>query len=152
MEDQARLVRIPIGVTVKMSTAVPGTSRRRLLFGLAAAPAAVATASCATAPSTTPAPSSTVIPGKVLVISYQTSSPRLDRQMANYEAFNKEFKPQGLEVEFVNPGMAVIDKVTTMHVAGTPADMWESASLWRQMEGLVAEITPFLTRDKIDEK
>src|SRR5438128_1547123 len=74
------------------------------------------------------------------------------RQIENYAEFNKEFKPKGLEVEFVNPGMEVLDKVTTMHVAGTPADMWETPNLWRQMEGLVAEITPFLTRDKVDEK
>jgi len=124
-----------------------------MLVGLAALPAGVAALACGGAPSQTSLPAAaTVIPGKVLVISYQTSSPRLDRQVANYEEFNKEFKPKGLEVEFVNPGMAVIQKVTTLHVAGTPADMWESPSLWRQMEGLVTEITPFLTRDKIDEK
>lgn len=129
-----------------------GTSRRRVLLGLASVPAGVTAVACGATPSTTPAASSTVIPGKVLVMSYQTSSPRLDRQIDLYEEFNREFKPKGLEVEFSNPGMDVIEKVSTMHVAGTPADMWEAPSLWRQMEGLVGEITPFLTRDKVDEK
>ena len=103
----------------------PGTSRRGLLAGLASVPAGALALACGAPASTSPPPSARVVPGKVLVISYQTSSPRLDRQIANYEEFNKEFKPQGLEVEFVNPGMAVIEKVTTLHVAGTPADMWE---------------------------
>src|SRR6266542_6008012 len=58
----------------------------------------------------------------------------------------------GLEVEFVNPGQAVTEKITTLHVAGTPADMWESPFLWRDQEGLLSELTPLLTRDKIDEK
>ena len=108
-------------------------------------------AACGGATTSQPA-TKTVIPGKVTVLSYQTSSPRLDRQIENYQAFNAEFKPQGLEVEFVNPGMAVIQKVTTLHVAGTPADMWEYHALWRDQEGMIAELTPFLTRDKIDEK
>ena len=128
-----------------------GPSRRRVLLGLAIAPVGVVALACGE-PSTTPPASVSVIPGKVLVISYQTSSPRLDRQIAMYEELNKEFKPKGLEVEFVNPGQAVVDKITTLHVSGTPADMWESASLWRDQEGILAELTPFMTRDKIDEK
>ncbi|CAA9302949.1 MAG: hypothetical protein AVDCRST_MAG77-5821 [uncultured Chloroflexi bacterium] len=137
-----------------MSSTVRGAvrkSRRSVLGNAAVLPAAVATA-CGANQTATPPATPAVVTGKVLVMSYQTSSPRLDRQVALYEEFNKEFKPKGLEVEFVNPGMDVIEKVSTMHVAGTPADMWEAASLWRQMEGLVGDITPFLTRDKIDEK
>jgi ABC-type glycerol-3-phosphate transport system substrate-binding protein len=129
-----------------------GSSRRRLLLGLASAPAGVFALACAGQSSSTPPPPASVIPGKVLVMSYQTSSPRVDRQIANYEEFNRDFKPKGLEVEFVNPGMPVFDKVTTLHVAGTPADMWEEGSGWRRQEGLLAELTPFMTRDKIDGK
>ena len=47
---------------------------------------------CGAEATTTPPALASVIPGKVLVISYQTSSPRVDRQIANYEEFNKEFK------------------------------------------------------------
>ena len=134
------------------AAAHPNTiARRSLVLGVAALPATVAVACGGAAGTGQPAPKS-VTPGKVVVISYQTSAPRLDRQIANYEAFNTEFKPQGLEVEFVNPGVAVIEKVTTLHVAGTPADMWEYHALWRDQEGMIAELTPFLTRDKIDEK
>ena len=55
----------------------------------------------------------------------------------------EQARSKGLEVEFVNPGMAVIQKVTTLHVAGTPADMWESPSLWRQILRRIG-ITPGL--------
>ncbi len=127
-------------------------SRRSLLLGLATAPAGALALACGGQAASPPA-SVSVIPGKVLVISYQTSAPRLDRQIANYEALNKEFKPQGLEVEFVNPGsQSVIEKITTLHVAGTPADMWESAFLWRDQEGALTELTPLMKADKIDEK
>jgi ABC-type glycerol-3-phosphate transport system substrate-binding protein len=127
-------------------------SRRSLVLGAAALPAAVAVACDGSADTGQPA-SVKVIPGKVTVISYQTSAPRLDRQIANYEAFNKEFKPQGLEVEFVNPGgQSVIEKITVLHVAGTPADMWESAFLWRDQEGALTELTPLMKADRIDEK
>jgi ABC-type glycerol-3-phosphate transport system substrate-binding protein len=87
----------------------------------------------------------------VVVLSYQTASPRLDWQVAMYDDLNKELRPKGLEVEFVNPGQAVIEKATTMHAAGTPADMWEWPRLWRELEGLIAELTPFFARDKIDQ-
>lgn len=130
-------------------------SRRRLLGqGLLLAPAALAVACGAPGSSTTvqqTAPGASV-KGKVLVMSYQTTSPRLDWQVAMYDQLNKELKPQGLEAEFVNPGQPVIEKVTTLHAAGTPADMFEWPRLWRELEGLIAEITPFFTRDKIDEK
>ena len=111
-------------------TTVPPTRRSVLgaIGGAASLP--LFAAACGGATTTQPA-TKNVIPGKVTILSYQTSSPRLDSQIANYEAFNKEFKPQGLEVEFVNPGMAVIQKVTTLHVAGTPADVWEYHALWR---------------------
>src|SRR5581483_5151089 len=46
----------------------------------------------------------------------------------------------------------LLAKLTTMHVSGTPADMWEWPRLWRELEGLIGEITPFMARDKIDEK
>jgi ABC-type glycerol-3-phosphate transport system substrate-binding protein len=138
--------------TMSASTTRGGVTRRAALLSTAVlAPAAVV--ACGGQPSAggaQPAPSK--VTGKVLVMSYQTSSPKLDMQQALYDEFNKEFKPQGLEVEFVNPGQTVIDKVTTMHVAGTPADMWEWPRLWRELEGIIAEITPFMTRDKIDEK
>jgi ABC-type glycerol-3-phosphate transport system substrate-binding protein len=134
-----------------MNIAVQRT--RRSVLGAVAGAAAVPFLAAACGGTDTSQPTTkTIIPGKVLVLSYQTSSPRVDRQIANYEAFNKEYKPQGLEVEFVNPGMAVMQKVTTLHVAGTPADMWEYHALWRDQEGMIAELTPFLTRDKIDEK
>ena len=104
------------------------TSRRVVVQGLAALPVGVVAAACGQTGQGTPpnqaAPSGPV-KGKVLVMSYQTSAPRLDWQVAMYEDFNKEFKPKGLEVEFVNPGQSVIEKVTALHVAGTPADMWE---------------------------
>ena len=105
------------------------------------------------APGASPAPQTGgQLTGKVLVMSYQTTAPRLDWQVAMYEEFNREFKPKGLEVEFVNPGQPVIEKVTAMHVAGTPADMWEWPRLWRELDGIIADLTPYYTRDKIDEK
>ena len=126
------------GPTGRARAANGGASRRRLLAGLAAAPAGALALACGAPSSTSPPPATSAVPGKVLVISYQTSAPRLDRQIANYEEFNREFKPQGLEVEFANPGVAVIEKVTTLHVAGTPADMWEYHALWRDQEGMIA--------------
>jgi ABC-type glycerol-3-phosphate transport system substrate-binding protein len=121
---------------------------RRTLLATAPLPALAA---CGM-PGEAPAARSAGVTGKVLVLSYQTTSPRYDMQVANYEEFNREFKPKGLEVEFVNPGVSVIEKVIPMHVAGTPADMWEWPRLWRELEGIIADVAPFVKRDKIDEK
>jgi hypothetical protein len=74
------------------------SSRRRLILGVAALPATVAVACGGPAGTGQPATQS-IVPGKVLVVSYQTSSPRLDRQIANYEEFNREFKPQRSKVD-----------------------------------------------------
>jgi ABC-type glycerol-3-phosphate transport system substrate-binding protein len=127
-------------------------TRRAWLRGAAAAAPALLAAACgAPGGGTPPAPPGAVAKGKVLVLSYQTASPRLDWQMAMYDDLNKELRPKGLEVEFVNPGQAVIEKATTMHAAGTPADMWEWPRLWRELEGLIADLTPFFARDRIDE-
>jgi hypothetical protein len=105
----------------------------------------------------TPAPAPAVnIQGTVSVLSYQQTSPRYDMQQANYDAFNKEYESKGLRVDFVNPGpMAndlLLQKFITLHVAGTPMDVIEWPLLWRQLEGVITELTPYLKRDKIDEK
>ena len=127
-------------------------TRRAWLRGGAVAVPAVAAACGAPGGTVAPAAPGGVAKGKVLVMSYQTASPRLDWQVAMYADLNAELRPKGLEVEFVNPGQAVIEKVTTMHAAGTPADMWEWPRLWRELEGLIAELTPFFARDRVDEK
>ena len=128
-------------------------SRRMLLSGVVMLPGAVALASCGqSGPAASPVAPGAPPKGKVLVMSYQTTSPRLDWQTAMYEDLNKEFKPKGLEVEFVNPGQLVIEKVTALHVAGTPADMFEWPRLWRELEGVIGDVTTYVKRDKIDEK
>ena len=127
------------------------TRRAWLRGGAAAAPAVVAAACGAPGGGAPSAAPGALAKGKVVVLSYQTASPRLDWQMAMYDDLNKELRPKGLEVEFVNPGQAVIEKATTMHAAGTPADMWEWPRLWRELEGLIAELTPFFARDRIDQ-
>ena len=129
-------------------------SRRVVLRGALALPGAVALAACgqggpAASPAAPPAAKAT---GKVTVLSYQTTSPRLDWQIAMYEDLNKEFRPQGLEVEFVNPGQLVIEKAMALHVAGTPADLFEWPRLWRELEGIIGDVTRYAARDKIDEK
>src|SRR5262245_41939459 len=63
-------------------------ARRSLLWGLAALPPAV-TAACA-APGNTGPPAASVVPGKVLVLSYQTSGPRLEMQTALYDELSRE--------------------------------------------------------------
>jgi multiple sugar transport system substrate-binding protein len=99
-----------------------------------------------------PPAQSAKVTGKVTVVAYQKSSPKWELQQAMYADFNTEFKPKGLEVDLVNPGDDLIAKVTTLHVAGTPADMWEHPRLWRELEGLISDVTPYFKRDKIDEK
>ncbi len=97
-------------------------SRRTVLRGLSALPAAMV--ACAAPAGTSQPVAVKVAPGKVMVMSYQTSSPKLDMQIANYEELKKEFAPRGIEVDFVNSGApsndALMVKLTTMHVSGTP--------------------------------
>jgi ABC-type glycerol-3-phosphate transport system substrate-binding protein len=124
---------------------------RRTVLG-AATPALLA--ACG-APATQAPPAAGPATGKVVVLSYQSSSPRLDLQIAMYEELGKEFKPKGLEVEFVPTSSAdtdVMTKATTFHAAGTPADMFEWPRLWREIETIIGEVTPYFKRDKIDEK
>jgi multiple sugar transport system substrate-binding protein len=129
-------------------------SRRTLGRAALTLPAGAALAACGQAApggaQTAPAPGR--VQGKVLAFAYQKTSPGFDRQKAMYDDFNKEFQPKGLEVELVNPGDEIVPKATALHVAGTPADMWEHPRLWRELEGLIADVTPFMRRDKVDEK
>ena len=59
-------------------------------------------------------------------------------------------------MDFINSAAgsndALMAKLTTMHVSGTPPDMWEWPWLWRSFEGMLAELGPYFARDKIDEK
>jgi len=123
-------------------------------LGLLGVPAAAALAACGQPATgggnTAPAPSQ--VKGKVLALAYQMSSPKFDLQKAMYDDFNKEYQPKGLEVELINPGDAIVTKATAMHVAGTPADMWEHPRLWRELEGLISDVTSYMKRDKIDVK
>ena len=127
-------------------------STRRTLLLAAAAPtllAACGGAATQTAPAAKPAT------GRVTVLSYQTSSPRLDLQLAMYGEAAKEFKPKGIDIEFVPTSSAdtdVMTKALTFHAAGTPADMFEWPRLWREVETIIGEITPLFKRDKLDEK
>jgi ABC-type glycerol-3-phosphate transport system substrate-binding protein len=120
-------------------------------------PAAGAPAATTPGRAVTQAPATAVnVQGTVSVLSYQQTSPRYDMQQANYDAFNTEYASKGLRVDFVNPGpMAndlLLQKFITLHVAGTPMDVMEWPLLWRQLEGIVTELTPYLKRDKIDEQ
>ena len=93
--------------------------------------------------------------GKVTVLSYQSSSPRLDLQIAMYQEAANEFKSKNLEIELVPTSAAdtdVMTKATTFHAAGTPADMFEWPRLWREIESIIGEISPYFKRDKVDEK
>ena len=100
------------------------TTRRTLLLSTAAP---IALAACG-APATQTAPAAKPATGKVVVLSYQSSSPRLDLQIAMYQEAANEFKPKGLEIEFVPTNSAadtdVMTKALTFHAAGTPADMF----------------------------
>jgi ABC-type glycerol-3-phosphate transport system substrate-binding protein len=151
MDDTPR--QPPIGRPAPGPLPRPQASRRALflpaLAALVAAPALACGEQGGGPGAPAPAPSRAVT-GKVLVLSYQTSSPRVDVQAALYDDFNREYKPKGLEVEFVNPGQSVIEKVIPMHVAGTPADVWEWPRLWRELEGVIADLSSMLRRDKID--
>ena len=128
------------------------TARRAMLLNTAT-PMLLA-AACAGP--TTQAPASGKAPtGKVTVLSYQTSSPRLDLQIAMYADAAKELRTSGLEVEFVPTSSAdtdVITKAVLLHAAGTPAEMFESSNLWRQIDSIIGELTPYFKRDKLDEK
>ena len=93
--------------------------------------------------------------GKVTVLSYQSSSPRLDMQIAMYQEAAAEFKPKNLDVELIPTSAAdtdVMTKALTVHAAGTPADMFEWPRLWREIETIVGDIYPLFKRDKVDEK
>ena len=90
------------------------------------------------------------VQGSVLVLSYQTASPRWDMQQKLYDEFNEKHRDQRLQVEFVNPGQLVMDKARTLHAAGTPADMFEWSRLWRELDDLITDATPYFKRDKID--
>ncbi len=127
-------------------------TRRGLL--LTTTSSALLAAACG-APTTDAPPAAKAATGKVTVLSYQSSSPRLDLQIAMYEELNKELKPKGLDVEFVPTTSAdtnVMAKATTFHAAGTPADMFEWPRLWREIENIIGDLSPFFKRDKIDEK
>ncbi len=116
---------------------------------LAATPLAVACGGAGG--STGGAPSK--VAGKVTILSYQSSSPKWDLQQQMYADFNTKFQSQGLQVDFINPGSdsSTLDKAVTLHVAGTPADMWEWPRLWRELEGVIGDLGPYLKRDKIDQ-
>jgi multiple sugar transport system substrate-binding protein len=105
----------------------------------------------ACAPGGAPPSPQKAVQGKVTVLSYQTSSPRWDMQVALYDEFNAKHKDQGLQVEFINPGQSVMEKAIALHVAGTPADMWEWPRLWREIETIIADLSPYFKRDKIDQ-
>src|SRR5262245_49677289 len=110
------------------------TTRRSIL---AAAP--VVLAACGSSATQTP-PAAKPATGKVTVLSYQSSSPRLDLQVAMYEEAGKEFKPKGLDIEFVPTTPAdtdVMTKALTFHAAGTPADMFEWPRLWREVDTII---------------
>jgi ABC-type glycerol-3-phosphate transport system substrate-binding protein len=127
--------------------------RRKLLAAVPAVPAVLA-AACGAPATQAPGPARTAT-GKVVVLSYQSTSPRLDLQIAMYEELNKELRPGGLEVEFVPTTPAdtdVMTKATTFHAAGTPADLFEWPRLWREIETIIGEVTPFFKRDRLDEK
>lgn len=127
-------------------------TRRGVL--LTTTPSALLVAACS-GPTTDAPPAAKAATGKVTVLSYQSSSPRLDLQIAMYEELNKEFKPKGLEVEFVPTTSAdtnVMAKAATYHAAGTPADMFEWPRLWREIENIIGDLSPYFKRDKIDEK
>jgi ABC-type glycerol-3-phosphate transport system substrate-binding protein len=143
----------------------PGAARRNLLAGLAGIPAVLAmacagsggagqTATAKVAPGQTA--TAKVAPGEVVVMSYQTTSPKLEMQVALYDELKQEYRPEGIEVEFINAAAAsndlLLTKLFTMHAGGTPPDMWEWPWLWRSLEGIIGEITTFMARDKIDEK
>jgi multiple sugar transport system substrate-binding protein len=125
----------------------PAPTRRRLLLGAGAAGAVPFFSACA--PGGAPPSPQKGVRGKVTVLSYQTSSPRWDMQVQLYEEFNAKHK--GLQVEFINPGQSVMEKAIALHVAGTPADMWEWPRLWREIETIIADLSPFFKRDKIDQ-
>jgi multiple sugar transport system substrate-binding protein len=125
---------------------------RRTLLLTTAAP--IALAACGGSATQT-APAAKPATGKVTVLSYQSSSPRLDLQMAMYQEAAAEFKSKGLEIEFVPTSAAdtdVMTKALTFHAAGTPADMFEWPRLYREVETIIGEVTPFFKRDKVDEK
>ncbi|HEX2033181.1 MAG TPA: extracellular solute-binding protein [Chloroflexota bacterium] len=129
-----------------------GVSRRTVLA--ASAVPAMLGAACRTPATQTP-PAAKPGTGKVVVLSYQSTSPRLDLQIAMYEALNRDLQPAGLEVEFVPTTAAdtdVMTKATTFHAAGTPADLFEWPRLWREIESIIGEVTPYFKRDKLDEK
>ncbi len=129
-------------------------TRRSILAAMAALPMGLAVACGQGAGAgSSAAPAASKVTGKVLVMLYQTSSPKVDLQMAMYDDFNKEYKPKGLEVEYTNPGStALIEKVTALHAAGTPADVYEHPRLWRELDGLINDLSAYFKRDKIDEK
>jgi ABC-type glycerol-3-phosphate transport system substrate-binding protein len=144
-----------VGSIVDMN--VKQTTRRSVLWGLPALPAALPVlAACAAPPGTSQPTTAKIAPGKVVVMSYQNTSPKLDMQQALYEELKKEFTPKGIEVDFITTAATSNDQkmaqITTMHVAGTPPDMWEWPWLWRSFEGMLAELSAFMARDKIDEK
>lgn len=115
----------------------------------------LALAACGAPGATQAPPAARPASGKVVVLSYQSSSPRLDLQIAMYDELNKVMKPKGLDVEFVPTTSAdtdVMTKATTFHAAGTPADLFEWPRLWREINSIIGEVTPFFKRDKIDEK
>ncbi|MBI3972122.1 MAG: extracellular solute-binding protein [Chloroflexi bacterium] len=140
--------------TDRTNPAAHAVTRRRLIRGSITASAGlsgVLLAACGGERQGSPAPGRpSAVQGKVLVLSYQTSSPRWDMQLKLYEEFNEKHRGQGLQVEFVNPGQAVMEKARTLHVAGTPADMFEWPRLWRELEDFIVDPTPYFKRDKLD--
>lgn len=135
--------------------AAPARTRRAILARSGIAAGALASVSLAAAcggASLPAAPRPSAVKGKVTILSYQTSSPKWDLQQQLYNDFNAKYQSQGLSVDFINPGSdsSSMDKAVTLHVAGTPADIWEWSRLWREMEGLIGDLAPFMKRDKVD--
>ena len=105
---------------------------------LIAASAPIVLAACGGTATQAP-PAAKPATGKVTVLSYQSSSPRLDLQIAMYQEAAAEFKPKNLEVELVPTSAAdtdVMTKAATFHAAGTPADMFEWPRLWREVDAI----------------
>jgi ABC-type glycerol-3-phosphate transport system substrate-binding protein len=132
----------------------PTATRRSLLtytpLAIGALSGAAIAAACGRSADGGAAPAPNAVQGKVTVLSWQTASPKWDLQQQLYTEFNAKHQSQGLSVDFVNPGQDVAAKATTLHVAGTPADMWEFPRLWRELEGMNADLSTLYRRDKID--
>ncbi|MBI3974674.1 MAG: extracellular solute-binding protein [Chloroflexi bacterium] len=138
---------------VSMQQAEPAVDSmsRRSILARGAAGASLGTSAAVVAACGAFAPPSRPVQGTVLVLSYQTTSPRWEMQVRLYEEFNAKHESGGLKVEFVNPGQSVMEKAMALHAAGTPADMFEWPRLWREIEAIISDLSSFFKRDKIDQ-